>query len=84
MSKKKKKKKELKKIRKELRCIKIPLPTLETCPNCGERFQYYTTKKGKQKGIQVKEVIQDKFIFGYYGTEYTCYTCSHTWFKRIR
>lgn len=57
--------------------IKIPASVI--CPNCGEKYSYYISKKGKKKGILSGEYIYEGFFDPHYGNSYDCYSCGHHW-----
>lgn len=65
--------KELKRIQANKGC--------NICPNCGESRPFYTTKKGKNKGVfKSLFVTEHHKVFSFYRTNsYKCYTCGCEW-----
>lgn len=57
----------------------IKIPSSVICPNCGEKYSFYISKKGKKKGILPGEYLHESFFNSYYGDLYDCYTCGYHW-----
>ena len=57
----------------------LKIPSSVTCPNCGEKYSFYISKKGKKKGILPGEYVFEGFFDPHYGYSYDCYTCGHYW-----
>lgn len=62
---------------KKKKTLKIPSSVI--CPNCGEKYYYYISKKGKEKGILSGEYEYEGFFDHHYGYSYECYTCGNYW-----
>lgn len=61
--------------------IKIPANVI--CPKCGEKYSYYISKKGNQKGILSGKYFYEGFFDSHYGNSYDCYTCGYHWKERV-
>lgn len=57
--------------------LKIKSPYI--CPNCGEKYYTYVSKKGKQKGINFCEYHFEGLFRENYYYWYHCFTCGHKW-----
>ena len=51
----------------------------KTCPNCGEKYCKYTSKKGKEKGLCSSRVLKETFFTISCLDKYHCYTCGYEW-----
>lgn len=58
------------------------IPSSVICPNCGEKYLFYISKKNKKKGILFGEYFHEGFFDSHYGDVYDCYTCGHHWTVR--
>ena len=57
----------------------LKIPSSVICPNCGEKYSFYISKKGKKKGILPGEYVYEGFFDPHYGDLYDCYSCGHHW-----
>ena len=59
------------------------IPSTVICPNCGEKYFYYISSRGRQKGILSGEYFHESLIDPHYGNSYDCYSCNYHWKIRI-
>ena len=62
--------------------LTIKIPSSVICPNCGEKYSFYISKKGKRKGILQGEYVHEGLFDPHYGDLYDCCSCGHHWTVR--